>query len=159
MMPRFCKSSTCAGYLAYLFQNQEVYRHAGNLKATHLVRRLQRKSTGRAIMSALSLERICSVANTLVVLMAHALHPDHLPTRQAAWYPKAEPTFVDALAADIYGSNEIRQLGLLSWVPSIHRSLSLTCSLRLLATLLKLAKVESRTRLWPILPRLTSHHS
>ncbi len=112
-----------------------------------------------AIMSALSLERICSVANTLVVLMAHALHPDHLPTRQAAWYPKAEPTFVDALAADIYGSNEIRQLGLLSWVPSIHRSLSLTCSLRLLATLLKLAKVESLTRLWPILPRLTSHHS
>ncbi len=50
-------------------------------------------------MSALSLERICSVASTLVVLMAHALHPDHLPTRQAAWYPKAEPTFVDALAA------------------------------------------------------------
>ena len=62
-------------------------------------------------------------------------------------------------AADIYRSNEIRQLGLLSWVPSIHRSLSLTCSLRLLATLLKLAKVESLTRLWPILPRLTSHHS
>lgn len=36
---------------------------------------------------------------SLVVLMAHVLHPDHLPTRQAAWYPKAEPTFVDALAA------------------------------------------------------------
>jgi hypothetical protein len=36
---------------------------------------------------------------SLVVLMAHALHPDHLPTRQAAWYPKAEPTFVDALAS------------------------------------------------------------
>jgi len=36
---------------------------------------------------------------SLVVLMAHALHPDHLPTRQAVWYPKAEPTFVDALAA------------------------------------------------------------
>ena len=35
---------------------------------------------------------------SLVVLMAHALHSDHLPTRQAAWYPKAEPTFVDALA-------------------------------------------------------------
>src|SRR5436190_17529809 len=30
---------------------------------------------------------------SLVVLMAHALHPDHLPTRQTAWYPKAEPTF------------------------------------------------------------------
>jgi hypothetical protein len=36
---------------------------------------------------------------SLVVLMAHALHPDHLPTRPTAWYSKAEPTFVDALAA------------------------------------------------------------
>jgi hypothetical protein len=36
---------------------------------------------------------------SLVVLMAHALHPDHLPIRQTAWYCKAEPTFVDALAA------------------------------------------------------------
>jgi hypothetical protein len=36
---------------------------------------------------------------SLVVLMAHALHPEHLPTRQTAWYSKAEPTFVDALAA------------------------------------------------------------
>ena len=36
---------------------------------------------------------------SLVVLMAHALHPNHLPTRQTAWYSKAEPTFVDALAA------------------------------------------------------------
>ena len=50
----------------------------------------------------------CAIARTtpcllglfsLVVLMAHALHPDHLPTRQAAWYSKAEPTFIDALAA------------------------------------------------------------
>lgn len=36
---------------------------------------------------------------SLVVLMAYALHPDHLPTRQTAWYSKAEPTFIDALAA------------------------------------------------------------
>ena len=36
---------------------------------------------------------------SLVVLLAHALHPQELPARQAAWYPKAEPTFVDALAA------------------------------------------------------------
>jgi hypothetical protein len=36
---------------------------------------------------------------SLVVLMAHTLHPKHLPTRQTAWYSKAEPTFVDALAA------------------------------------------------------------
>jgi len=47
------------------------------------------------------------------------------------------------LSADICGSNGMRQLGLLPWVPSIHRSRSLTCSLRLPATLLKLAKVES----------------
>jgi len=36
---------------------------------------------------------------SLVVLCAHALHPHQLPTRQAAWYPKAEATFADALAA------------------------------------------------------------
>ena len=36
---------------------------------------------------------------SLVVLMAHTLHPESLPTRQTAWYSKAEPTFVDALAA------------------------------------------------------------
>jgi hypothetical protein len=36
---------------------------------------------------------------SLVVLMAHAAHPDRLPTRRAAWYPKPEPTFSDALAA------------------------------------------------------------
>ena len=35
---------------------------------------------------------------SLITLSAHALHPDHLPTRTAAWYPKAEPTFADALA-------------------------------------------------------------
>jgi len=36
---------------------------------------------------------------SIVVLSAHALHPEQLPTRTAAWYPKAEPTFADALAA------------------------------------------------------------
>lgn len=36
---------------------------------------------------------------SLVTLIARVLHPDTLPTRQAAWYPKAEPTFADALAA------------------------------------------------------------
>jgi hypothetical protein len=36
---------------------------------------------------------------SLVVLVAHALHPEQLPTRHTAWYPKTEPTFVDALAA------------------------------------------------------------
>ncbi len=36
---------------------------------------------------------------SVVVLMAHAAHPDHLPTRQAAWYPQPEATFGDALAA------------------------------------------------------------
>ena len=36
---------------------------------------------------------------SLVVLLAHALQPEELPTRRAAWYPKAEPTFIDALAA------------------------------------------------------------
>jgi hypothetical protein len=36
---------------------------------------------------------------SVVVLLAHAEHPDRLPTRQAAWYPKREATFGDALAA------------------------------------------------------------
>jgi len=36
---------------------------------------------------------------SLVVLLAHTLHGADLPARRAAWYPKAEPTFVDALAA------------------------------------------------------------
>jgi DDE superfamily endonuclease len=36
---------------------------------------------------------------SLVVLMAQVLHPERLPTRQAAWYAKEEATFADALAA------------------------------------------------------------
>ncbi len=36
---------------------------------------------------------------SLVVLMAQRLHPATLPTRAAAWYPKSEATFADALAA------------------------------------------------------------
>src|SRR5262249_58943083 len=36
---------------------------------------------------------------SLVVLLAHTLHGADLPARRAAWYPEAEPTFVDALAA------------------------------------------------------------
>ncbi len=36
---------------------------------------------------------------SLVVVMAHTLHPEQLPIRQASWYPKEEATFSDALAA------------------------------------------------------------
>jgi len=36
---------------------------------------------------------------SLVVLLAHTLHPAHLPLRPAAWYPKTTATFADALAA------------------------------------------------------------
>jgi hypothetical protein len=36
---------------------------------------------------------------SLVVLVAQTLHPGALPVRAAAWYPKAEPTFSDVLAA------------------------------------------------------------
>jgi hypothetical protein len=45
--------NSCAGYLAYPFQNQEVNSHAGNLNTTYLMRRLPRKRTGRAIFSTL----------------------------------------------------------------------------------------------------------
>jgi len=36
---------------------------------------------------------------SLVVVMAHTLHPEELPIRQASWYTKQEATFSDALAA------------------------------------------------------------
>jgi hypothetical protein len=36
---------------------------------------------------------------SLVVLMAHALPPDYLSTRQTAWDSKTDPPFADALAA------------------------------------------------------------
>jgi hypothetical protein len=36
---------------------------------------------------------------SLVVLMAHALHPRELPLQKSAWYDKKEATFSDALAA------------------------------------------------------------
>ena len=36
---------------------------------------------------------------SLMVLLAHTPYPEDLPSRRAAWYPKTEPTFIDALAA------------------------------------------------------------
>lgn len=82
---------------------------------------------------------------SLVVLMAYALHPDHLPTRQAACYPKAEPTFVDALAS--VHRHLWAQLNsptrLLPWGLSIRQRSYLTRSLKLPVTLPKLAKVEN----------------
>ena len=36
---------------------------------------------------------------SLVVLFAHALHPQQLPVAHSSWYPKEEATFADALAA------------------------------------------------------------
>jgi len=36
---------------------------------------------------------------SLVVLLAHHLHPQGVPVSQSAWYPKPEATFSDALAA------------------------------------------------------------
>src|SRR5881396_375304 len=37
---------------------------------------------------------------SLVVLLAHALHPDgQVPVQQAAWYPKTQATFSDVLAS------------------------------------------------------------
>ena len=62
----------------------------------HLGLETQRQWTTRAIgRTTPCLLGLVSV----VVLMAHAAHPDRLPTRQAAWYPKPEATFSDALAA------------------------------------------------------------
>ena len=47
------REATCAGYVAYPFQNQEVNNQAGNLSATYLMQKLQRKRIGRSIMSTL----------------------------------------------------------------------------------------------------------
>jgi hypothetical protein len=47
---------------------------------------------GRAVPCVLGLFSV-------VVLLAQVLHPEHLPTRRAAWYAKDEATFIDALAA------------------------------------------------------------
>ena len=62
----------------------------------HLGIETQRQWTTRAIGRATP----CLLGLfSLVVLLAHALHPQDLPARQAAWYPKATATFADALAA------------------------------------------------------------
>ena len=81
---------------------------------------------------------------SLVVLMAHALHPHRLPTRQTAWYSKAEPTFVDALAAvrrhllaQWHSPTPLAPLGSVNSLKS-----SSTRSLMLPVMLPKLAKVE-----------------
>lgn len=62
----------------------------------HLGLETQRQSTTRAVgHTTPCLLGLFSV----VVLMAHAAHPDRLPTRQTAWYRKSAATFSDALAA------------------------------------------------------------
>src|SRR5438309_11086290 len=65
-------------------------------RSAHLGLEIQREWSTRAVGRATPclLELF-----SLVVLLAHALYPEDLPTRRAAWYPKAEPTFIDALAA------------------------------------------------------------
>jgi hypothetical protein len=79
-----------------------AYLHRWNIEVTfeearaHLGLETQRQWTTRAV----SRTTPCVLGLvSVVVLMAHAAHPDRLPTRQAAWYPKPEATFSDALAA------------------------------------------------------------
>jgi hypothetical protein len=79
-----------------------AYLHRWNVEVTfeearaHLGLETQRQWTTRAVgRTTPCLLGLFSV----VVLMAHAAHPDRLPTRQSAWYDKPEPTFSDALAA------------------------------------------------------------
>src|SRR6188474_2373895 len=79
-----------------------AYLHRWNVEVTfeearaHLGLETQRQWTTRAVgRTTPCLLGLFSV----IVLIAHAAHRDRLPTRQAAWYPKPEPTFSDALAA------------------------------------------------------------
>jgi hypothetical protein len=57
---------------------------------------------------------------TLVVLLADRLHGAQVPTRQAAWYPKSEPTFADALAAVRYALWQPDQLRISALDPQMR---------------------------------------
>lgn len=59
---------------------------------------------------------------SLVVLMAHALHPERLPIVQSAWYPKEEATFSDALAAVRSHLWTAQQKGALNYVNSCEQA-------------------------------------
>ena len=79
-----------------------AYLHRWNVEVTfeearaHLGLATQRQWTTRAV----SRTTPCLLGLfSVIVLMAQAAHPERLPTRQAAWYPKSEATFSDALAA------------------------------------------------------------
>jgi hypothetical protein len=67
---------------------EEVRAHLG----LETQREWSTRAVGRAVPCVLGLFSV-------VVLIAQVLHPEDLPTRRAAWYPKSEATFIDALAA------------------------------------------------------------
>ena len=67
---------------------EEVRAHLG----LETQREWSTRAVGRAVPCVLGLFSV-------VVLLAQVLHPEQLPTRRAAWYPKSEATFIDALAA------------------------------------------------------------
>ena len=67
---------------------EEVRAHLG----LETQREWSTRAVGRAVPCVLGLFSV-------VVLLAHVLHPEDLPTRRAAWYAKHEATFIDALAA------------------------------------------------------------
>ncbi len=67
---------------------EEVRAHLG----LETQREWSTRAVGRAVPCVLGLFSV-------VVLMARTLHPEDLPTRRAAWYPKSEATFIDALAS------------------------------------------------------------
>jgi len=90
------------------------YIHRWNIEVTfqealvHLGIETQRQWTKRAVERTIP----CVFGLfTLVVLLAHQLHGDTIPTRQSAWYDK-EATFVDALALV---RREIWRTQLLNW--------------------------------------------
>src|SRR5438093_13617667 len=67
---------------------EEVQAHLG----LETQREWSTRAVGRAVPCVLGLFSV-------VVLIAQVLHPRELPTRRAAWYPKSEATFIDALAS------------------------------------------------------------
>ena len=93
----FCSdpSVTPAQLLTWFISRWNIEVTFAELRA-HLGFETQRQWSRRAINRTTPC--LCGIFS-LVVLLAKVLHPQELPRQANAWYPKAEATFSDALAA------------------------------------------------------------
>ncbi len=93
----FCSdpSVTPAQLLCWFVSRWNIEVTFAELRA-HLGFETQRQWSRRAINRTTPC--LCGIFS-LVVLLAKTLHPQEIPRQVSAWYPKAEATFSDALAA------------------------------------------------------------